>query len=93
MLTVSQTHTLTEERLVMSMLNQRELESDIISYLMKNPEAKDTAEGIAQFWLPPHHQSVALEEVERVLDELVKESKLTVVAKGNESKVVYRLKR
>ena len=50
----------------------------ILSYLMKNPGAKDTLEGIASWWLLSERIDDALDEVSATLQYLVAEGFLVV---------------
>lgn len=61
----------------------------ILEYLVKQPEAKDTLEGIMDWWLPATHPRARLEELERVLKHLVKRKWVTVTEAG--PLVVYGL--
>jgi hypothetical protein len=42
----------------------------ILSYLGAHPEAADTLEGIASWWLPPPTYSVTLENLQTALDRM-----------------------
>ena len=45
---------------------------EILSYLERNPDAGDTLEGVARWWLLQQRIHTAVEEVQRGLDQLVK---------------------
>jgi hypothetical protein len=47
------------------------LEAEVLAYLAQHPRAADTADGIRRFWLSDCG-AYALEDVERVLDRLVR---------------------
>jgi len=49
----------------------QEIERSILRYLSENPEAKDTLEGIAEWWLLREWAARKLPAVERVLRDLV----------------------
>src|SRR5271170_2459571 len=49
----------------------QEIEQSILRYLSENPEAKDTLEGIAEWWLLREWAARKLPAVERVLRDLV----------------------
>ena len=59
---------------------------EILRYTKKNPEAADTAEGIALWWL---HSKYPLAEVKEALDHLVSQSLLVLVWR-RESQRIYR---
>ena len=44
---------------------------EILRYLIEHPDAKDTAEGIARWWISPHHHEWKRDVVQRAIDELV----------------------
>jgi hypothetical protein len=56
---------------------KRVLASEILSYLLKNPEAGDTLEGIARFWTSPQSSGDAVHEVQAVLADLVRQGIVT----------------
>jgi hypothetical protein len=43
---------------------------EILAYLRAHPRARDTAEGIVQWWLPPGPAAPRLSEVQKALDRL-----------------------
>jgi len=45
--------------------------ADILRYFVEHPDAKDTIEGIARWWLPAPRQSPGRDAVQRAIDELV----------------------
>jgi hypothetical protein len=49
----------------------QEIERAILRYLLANPEAKDTLEGIAQWWLLREWMARKLPTVERALRRLI----------------------
>ena len=65
------------------------LEQQILEYLIKQPEAKDTLEGITGWWLPGTQLRTRREEVEKVLQDLVQRGWLTVTESA--SLAVYGL--
>ena len=65
------------------------LEQQILEYLIKQPEAKDTLEGIMGWWLPGTQLQLRRVEVERVLQDLVQRGWLTVTESA--SLAVYGL--
>lgn len=51
----------------------------ILDYLVRHPNAQDTARGIRECWLPRPLQEVSQEDVERVLERLVLEGRVGAV--------------
>ena len=45
--------------------------NEILGYLVQHPDAKDTMDGIARWWLPPNDQGWKREQVQSAIDELV----------------------
>jgi len=43
----------------------------VLQYLMSNPDAKDTLEGIRKWWIATRRQEPRADELEVVLDELM----------------------
>lgn len=68
-----------------------ELARAILEYLAEHPDAQDTAEGIASFWVMRQEVKEEVESVLRVLNELTDSSQLESVRRGNH--VLYRLKK
>ena len=54
----------------------REVETAVLAYLQKHPEAADTLEGIVSWWLPQQRYETDRERIGRVLSELVTHGKL-----------------
>lgn len=52
------------------------IEEDLMHYLLHHPEAKDTAEGIMQWWLPRSYSGLGLTELTGALDRLVEKGRL-----------------
>lgn len=67
-----------------------ELERAIRFYLAEHPEAMDTTEGIAEWWLMRQRIRVDLEAVVRVLSRLTGEGVLERIGEGEFAR--YRLK-
>ena len=63
---------------------------ELLSYLREYPEAMDTLEGIAEWWLSRHRIRTAVERVGRALDILEERDLVERVAKGG--RVMYRLR-
>jgi hypothetical protein len=63
----------------------------ILKYLIERPLAKDTAEGIVQWWLPDFLPSPPEIAVQRALDALVQQG-WVVVTKKSPTMTLYGLK-
>jgi hypothetical protein len=50
---------------------------EILQYLIKNPEAKDTLEGIYKWWLPKWHSKQGRDEVQKAVNLLTSKEWLT----------------
>jgi hypothetical protein len=74
---------------------KKKLASEILSYLLKNPEAGDTLEGIARFWTTRQRIDLMLEDVQDVLEDLVAEEllkeRLLRAPNGSSSQRYYQL--
>jgi hypothetical protein len=62
----------------------------ILRYLQEHPDAHDTLEGIAQWWVLHEWTQLRITEVERVVDRLVAEN-LLVETYRTGSPALYRL--
>ena len=60
----------------------RELSEAILRHLCQNPDAKDSLEGIARFWVRRQNTASLLHEVSRALDDLVDRGYLVVWLTG-----------
>lgn len=71
---------------------QQEASYHLLAYLMDNPDAGDTFEGIVEWWLL--HQRIKFETrtVSEAVTKLVAEG-LIVEEKGSDSRLVYRVRR
>lgn len=72
------------------------LERAILAYLSRRPNAQDTAEGVAMFWLAQQRVEESVTDVVRVLDRLVERGTLERLEhmKGVDSRgPLYRLRR
>lgn len=55
-----------------------EIEEAVLSYLGRHPQAADTLEGIANWWLPRQRYVTAQARIEAVLQQLVLQGELQV---------------
>lgn len=51
--------------------NQNDAVADILRYLIKHPQAKDTIEGINRWWLTQAHSMLSIDDVQEAVDFLV----------------------
>lgn len=63
---------------------------DILSYLLEHTAAEDTIEGIVEWWLLEEKIKRRTKEVQKILDELARDS-LIIELKSKDSKIRYRL--
>jgi hypothetical protein len=68
------------------------LEAQILAYLKEHPNASDTLEGIAIWWLPGVHSRNGIEEVRQALEHLVS-SGLLVARVDSSGRAHYWLKK
>lgn len=64
--------------------------SDLLSYLAENPQAQDTLEGIAKWWLLEQEITRRVTEVRSALDGLVSGG-FIIEVKGKDGRSRYRL--
>jgi hypothetical protein len=50
----------------------------LLHYLIKNPDAKDTIDGVRRWWLPQVYREQPQQEIEETLDFLASKNWLTV---------------
>lgn len=67
-----------------------ELSLDILAYLMENPQAQDTFEGIVEWWLLERQIRRATLQVRKALAELLREG-LVVEVPGRDQRSHYRV--
>jgi len=70
---------------------EAELGKAILEYLGEHPDAQDTAEGIASFWVMRQKVKEEVKDVSRVLRQLTKSGQLEKVKRGDH--VLYRLRK
>ncbi len=66
------------------------LEREILSYLIENPDAQDTLEGIAHWWLLDRAIRAQAGKVEEALERLLRQG-LIVKVENADSQVQYRI--
>ena len=66
--------------------NGLQIAVDILSYLSRNPEAKDTLEGIVDWWLLQQEIERKVANVKKVLDELVREELILEIKSGDNNR-------
>jgi hypothetical protein len=71
-------------------LPEPELETAVITYLAEHPDAMDTMEGIAEWWVMRQRIRVQLEALSRVLSRLTHDGLLEKIGQGEKAR--YRLK-
>ncbi len=65
---------------------------DILAYLSENPDAQDTLEGIAEWWLSEQTVKPSMTVVAEALTELVDRG-LILARSGKESRTFYKVNR
>jgi len=71
---------------------QGRLSREVLSYLVRHPEAQDTVEGIAEWWLLDQRIAEVVGDLESVLRDLVRQEFL-LASKCKEGRLYYRLNR
>jgi hypothetical protein len=66
------------------------IQQELLGYLLDNPGAMDTLEGIVTWWLPRHEARVGTEPVARALERL--EADGVVERAGDRDRPLYRLR-
>jgi len=70
----------------------RPLADEVLAYLVQHPQAQDTMEGIAEWWLMEQRIRYAVADVEAALHELVGNDSL-VASQCGDGRTYYRLNR
>lgn len=70
----------------------RPLADEVLAYLMQHPEARDTTEGIADWWLLEQRIRSAVAEVQAALGALVSQE-FVVARECRDGRTYYRLNR
>ena len=76
----------------MSATERSQIAFEILAYLARNPDAQDTVEGIAEWWLLAQQIETQIARVKEALADLVNRD-LIVERKGKDSRIYYRLNR
>lgn len=74
------------------MPTSKEISERILDYLLRNPDAGDTLEGVSKWWLEMEKVDQTVDIVFNALDILLKEGLIEKVPAGK-SAPVYRIKR
>jgi hypothetical protein len=61
----------------------------VLRYLIKNPDAKDTIDGVRRWWLPEVYREQRQEEIEETLDLLA--SKTWLISRKTSQQKIYGL--
>jgi hypothetical protein len=69
---------------------QPAIAADIFAYLLEHPQAQDTLEGIAQWWLMEQRIKQVISEVKSAIEELVHEG-LVLEQEGADGQARYRI--
>jgi DNA-binding MarR family transcriptional regulator len=70
--------------------NTYSLTYQVLSYLVKNPKAEDTLEGVLQWWLLQERIGYEMKRVKQALEELAVRNFVTEV-NGPENRIFYRI--
>ena len=71
-------------------MQESELARDILAYLIEHPNAQDTLDGIAHWWIPEERIKSQIANTKRAIAELVAQ-KFIFELQGKDSKTHYRL--
>jgi hypothetical protein len=74
------------------LLDEPEIERAVLAYLAERPDAMDSFEGIALWWVRMRRLRFELEALRAVLDRLIDRGVLERVEVRGEGPVLYRLK-
>ena len=64
--------------------------NEILAYLIDHPNARDTLDGIIEWWLLKQHIKFQTTRVQQAVSELVAEG-LLIETKGSDSQIHYRI--
>ena len=71
-------------------MDENEMAQAILAYLAEHPDATDTLDGIAEWWLMRHHIRVSVTTLVKVLHELTEGGVLEEIRAGDSRR--YRLR-
>src|SRR5262245_45560687 len=71
---------------------RHELADEVLHYLVRHPEAQDTVEGIAEWWLLERRVTTVVAEVGAVLCDLVGRN-LLIAQRSGDGRTYYKLNR
>ncbi len=74
------------------LLDEPEIERAVLAYLAERPDAMDTFDGIALWWVRMRHLRFELEALQAVLDRLIDQGVLERVELRADGPMLYRLK-
>lgn len=74
------------------MSESKSIEEKILNYLLKNPNASDTLEGVARWWLEMEKVDHAIEMIADTLNSLLERGVIEKVPTG-ENISIYRISR
>ncbi|MBT8339634.1 MAG: hypothetical protein HKP58_09435 [Desulfatitalea sp.] len=77
--------------LIYSNLDVVDIAESIKHYLGKRPDAADTLEGVANWWLLRQRYEIAMDIVQEALDVLIKQGVVTTITPHG-SEIIYKLK-
>lgn len=64
------------------MIKEEEIRSEILDYLLKNPDAGGTLEDISKWWLELERVNQAVDEVAQALERLIKNGIVKRIVEG-----------
>ena len=73
-------------------LNEPEIERAVLGYLAERPNAMDTFEGIAMWWISLQQVRFEVEALTAVLDRLRERGVLERIESRSDGRILYRLK-
>ena len=71
-------------------VKERSLTYQVLSYLVDNPKAEDTLEGVLQWWLLQQRIGFEMNRVKQALEELAIRN-FVIEIKGPENRIFYRI--
>ena len=71
-------------------MQKSEIVREILGYLVEHPDAQDTLEGIAQWWIPEQGIRTQIGNIKKAIAELVAQE-LVLERRGKDSRVHYRI--